>query len=312
MKIIQSYWSKPMRINDNTEAVYRSNGGWCKKIYFYASWALSCLRLAKMYDDVELYTDSYGKHILYEMLELPYTNVSTDLECLDSLNHNLWAFGKIYTYSLQSQPFLHVDSDVYMWKKFDDRIMSADVVGQSLEENYVANIDYFNRIEKVLTYIPDAIRNARKTSPNDVIQLNAGILGGNDMAFFREYTREAFMMVDKNYDSLSKLNNHGLSGGQLQRLLIARALYKESNYIFLDEFTNSLDAHNEMEIIEKLQKREKKKTIVIIAHRFSTIKNADQIIAISDGTIKEIGKHEELMNKRGIYYKLMKDQIILE
>lgn len=207
MKIIQSYWSKPMRINDNTEAVYRSNGGWCKKIYFYASWALSCLRLAKMYDDVELYTDSYGKHILYEMLELPYTNVSTDLECLDSLNHNLWAFGKIYTYSLQSQPFLHVDSDVYMWKKFDDRIMSADVVGQSLEENYVANIDYFNRIEKVLTYIPDAIRNARKTSPNDVIQLNAGILGGNDMAFFREYTREAFMMVDKNYDSLSKLNN---------------------------------------------------------------------------------------------------------
>lgn len=71
----------------------------------------------------------------------------------------------------------------------------------------VANIDYFNRIEKVLTYIPDAIRNARKTSPNDVIQLNAGILGGNDMAFFREYTREAFMMVDKNYDSLSKLNN---------------------------------------------------------------------------------------------------------
>lgn len=251
MKIIQSYWSKPMRINDNTEAVYRSNGGWCKKIYFYASWALSCLRLAKMYDDVELYTDSYGKHILYEMLELPYTNVSTDLECLDSLNHNLWAFGKIYTYSLQSQPFLHVDSDVYMWKKFDDRIMSADVVGQSLEENYVANIDYFNRIEKVLTYIPDAIR-------------------------------------------------------------IARALYKESNYIFLDEFTNSLDAHNEMEIIEKLQKRKKKKTIVIIAHRFSTIKNADQIIAISDGTIKEIGKHEELMNKRGIYYKLMKDQIILE
>jgi hypothetical protein len=207
MKIIQSYWSKPMRINDNTEAVYRSNGGWCKKIYFYASWALSCLRLAKMYDDVELYTDSYGKHILYEMLELPYTNVSTDLECLDSLNHNLWAFGKIYTYSLQSQPFLHVDSDVYMWKKFDDRIMSADVVGQSLEENYVANIDYFNRIEKVLTYIPDAIRNARKTSPNDVIQLNAGILGGNDMAFFREYTREAFMMVDKNYDSLLKLNN---------------------------------------------------------------------------------------------------------
>lgn len=196
-----------MRINDNTEAVYRSNGGWCKKIYFYASWALSCLRLAKMYDDVELYTDSYGKHILYEMLELPYTNVSTDLECLDSLNHNLWAFGKIYTYSLQSQPFLHVDSDVYMWKKFDDRIMSADVVGQSLEENYVANIDYFNRIEKVLTYIPDAIRNARKTSPNDVIQLNAGIFGGNDMAFFREYTREGFMMVDKNYDSLSKLNN---------------------------------------------------------------------------------------------------------
>lgn len=118
--------------------------------------------------------------------------------------------------------------------------------------------------------------------------------------------------LPKKYQTIIGKEGHGLSGGQLQRLLIARALYKESNYIFLDEFTNSLDAHNEMEIIEKLQKRKKKKTIVIIAHRFSTIKNADQIIAISDGTIKEIGKHEELMNKRGIYYKLMKDQIILE
>lgn len=78
--------------------------------------------------------------------------------------------------------------------------------------------------------------------------------------------------LPKKYQTIIGKEGHGLSGGQLQRLLIARALYKESNYIFLDEFTNSLDAHNEMEIIEKLQKRKKKKTIVIIAHRFSTIK----------------------------------------
>ena len=117
--------------------------------------------------------------------------------------------------------------------------------------------------------------------------------------------------LPKKYQTIIGKEGQGLSSGQRQRLLIARALYKESNYIFLDEFTNSLDAHNETGIIENLKKQNHHKTIVIIAHRFSTIKNADQIIVISDGTIKEIGKHNNLMKKKGVYYKLMKEQILL-
>jgi ATP-binding cassette subfamily B protein len=103
----------------------------------------------------------------------------------------------------------------------------------------------------------------------------------------------------------------GLSTGQKQRLLIARAVYKNPKILFFDEATSALDANNEKIIMENLNKFFKNKTVVIIAHRLSTVKNADQIVVLEKGRIAEIGNHDQLVNKKGKYYQLVKNQLEL-
>lgn len=90
-----------------------------------------------------------------------------------------------------------------------------------------------------------------------------------------------------------------------------RTYYKNPDYIFLDEATNSLDANNERSIVENLNKLYKGKTVVIVAHRLSTVKNADQIVVIDHGKVVEVGNHESLTAKRGAYYNLVKNQLEL-
>lgn len=104
---------------------------------------------------------------------------------------------------------------------------------------------------------------------------------------------------------------NGISAGQKQRILIARAVYKNPEYIFLDEATNSLDANNEKAIMEKLDEFFKNKTVVVVAHRLSTVRNADNIIVLNNGEITEQGTHEELTGKKGEYYQLVKNQLEL-
>lgn len=104
---------------------------------------------------------------------------------------------------------------------------------------------------------------------------------------------------------------HGLSQGQKQRILIARSVYKNPKYIFFDEATNSLDASNERMILENLQEFFKGRTAVVVAHRLSTVKNADQIIVLEKGNVVEVGTHKELTAKMGAYYTLVKNQLEL-
>lgn len=102
-----------------------------------------------------------------------------------------------------------------------------------------------------------------------------------------------------------------LSGGQRQRLLIARAVYKNPEFLFFDEATSALDANNERIIIDNLDQFCEGKTVVVIAHRLSTVKNADQIVVLDQGEIKEIGTHEGLIANKGYYYQLIKNQLEL-
>ncbi len=106
-------------------------------------------------------------------------------------------------------------------------------------------------------------------------------------------------------------DGQGLSTGQKQRLLIARAVYKEPDFIFFDEATNALDATNERTIMDNLGTFFKGKTVVIVAHRLSTVKNADQIVVLEKGEIAETGTHKELVEKKGAYYNLVRDQLEL-
>ena len=107
------------------------------------------------------------------------------------------------------------------------------------------------------------------------------------------------------------MEGHGVSTGQRQRLLIARAAYKNAPYLFFDEATNSLDANNERTIMERLNTLFAGKTVVIVAHRLSTVKNADNIVVLDGGKIVESGSHKELIAKQGAYYQLVKNQLEL-
>lgn len=113
------------------------------------------------------------------------------------------------------------------------------------------------------------------------------------------------------YNTKIGMEGVGLSTGQKQRILIARAVYKNPDFLFFDEATSALDAHNEKVIMEKLDMFFQNKTVVVIAHRLSTVKNADQIVVLEKGKIIEKGSHSELVDKRGSYYTLVKNQLEL-
>jgi ATP-binding cassette, subfamily B, bacterial len=113
------------------------------------------------------------------------------------------------------------------------------------------------------------------------------------------------------YNTKIGASGNGLSGGQKQRILIARAVYKNPRYIFFDEATSALDAENEKIIHDNLQEFFKGKTVVIIAHRLSTVKNADNIVVLKKGEIVESGSHKKLVEKKDEYFNLVKNQLEL-
>ena len=114
------------------------------------------------------------------------------------------------------------------------------------------------------------------------------------------------------YNTKIGMEGNGISQGQRQRILIARAVYKNPEFIFLDEATNSLDSNNESVIMHNLQKFYEGKTVVIVAHRLSTVRHADNIIVMDEGHIVEEGTHEELIRTHGVYYSLVHNQLDLE
>lgn len=119
------------------------------------------------------------------------------------------------------------------------------------------------------------------------------------------------MSLPLKYNTLIGRDGVGLSQGQKQRILIARAVYKNPSFIFLDEATNALDAKNERAIVENLNEFYQGRTVIVVAHRLSTVKNADQIVVLDAGKVVETGNHASLIEKQGAYYNLVKNQLEL-
>lgn len=117
--------------------------------------------------------------------------------------------------------------------------------------------------------------------------------------------------LTSDYNTMIGMEGIGLSSGQKQRILIARAIYKNPDFLFFDEATSALDSKNENEIMNQLDKFFENRTVVVVAHRLSTVKNADQIVVLDKGEIVETGIHQDLVDKEGYYYDLIKNQLEL-
>ena len=140
--------------------------------------------------------------------------------------------------------------------------------------------------------------------------------GEIDMARLEEAARIAnihdyVVGLPLKYNTMIGRDGVGLSQGQKQRILIARAVYRDPSFIFLDEATNALDARNERAIVENLQNFYSGRTVIVVAHRLSTVKNADHIIVLDGGRVVESGDHASLIEKRGAYYTLVRNQLEL-
>ena len=147
--------------------------------------------------------------------------------------------------------------------------------------------------------------------------LNNIAVGDNDIDYERVVSAAHLACIDTFINSLPMGYNtqigadgHGLSSGQKQRMLIA--IYKNARYIFLDEATNSLDANNEKCIMQNLDTFFKHRTVVVVAHRLSTVRNADNIIVLSHGKIVEQGTHNDLVAAKGVYFELVRNQLLLD
>lgn len=197
MKIIHSYWSKPY-----IKATREGYGGWSDKGYHYMSQALSCLKYKEFYR-TELVTDTKGYEVLIEFLKLPYDNVSIILDEINDYSEDYWALGKLYSYKIQDEPFIHVDSDSYIWDKFPENIETGNLIAQQLEIGYESNTAFYIDLENQLKYIPESITNYHSANI-EITQINAGIFGGSDIQLIRKFVDEAFNFIVLNpYDKLS-------------------------------------------------------------------------------------------------------------
>jgi len=209
MRIIQSFWSKPINSKFENNLLNRSSGGWRSKKVFYMAWALSCLQLKRVYPNIELelVTDSEGKKVLIDRMKLPYDSVSLELDGLNEYDENLWAIGKIRTYNLQKEPFIHVDGDVFIWGNILDGTFQKELCAQSIDNRTW----YYSKSAKMVldhfTYLPSDIKNYLKSEP--IYGVNAGILGGRNIEFIQEYSSMAMDLVNRNRANLKKKDmNH--------------------------------------------------------------------------------------------------------
>lgn len=192
MKAIWSFWSKPF------EAHRRFS--WPSERHHLFAWVLSVETARQHYPDTSLITDDAGARMLVDRLGLPFTHVSTELNTLASYNPDWWALGKIYSYRMQTQPFVHIDSDVFLWKPLPARLECADVFAQN-PEPISASTPYYQpeRFARALSqttggWLPEEWHWYQRTHHNRAE--GCGIFGGNRIDFINLFAIGALRLIE--------------------------------------------------------------------------------------------------------------------
>ncbi|MGB3180231.1 MAG: DUF6734 family protein [Cyclobacteriaceae bacterium] len=194
MKVLHSFWSKPGRASEGN----RIAGGWANPVYYYMSWALSCLQFRTYYDHVELVTDTFGKKILVDLIGLPYTQVSTALDELEDFPTDLWTMGKFRAYALQKEPFIHADGDVFLFRPLANDLLESPLVAQHMEVDYPYYKSILQQVRQNFTFIPAYITKNIASYGLSANAYNAGIIGGQDLDFMQHYVQEATTFLESN------------------------------------------------------------------------------------------------------------------
>ena len=239
LKIVQSFWSAPTlaksgskKSEEIVEILERKTGGWLDKKYNYISWALSCLTFRKHYSEVELITDNRGKQLLIDRLGLPYTNVIVSLDKLNHQHLGLWATAKLHAYKVQKKPFIHADSDIFIWERFSDEIETASLVSQNQEVNFEGYNIIWKQVLNHCKYIPSYL--VQDYSKDNIVRAcNAGIFGGSDIDFLHAFVNEAQLFISNNESVFSKIDvgHFGLIYEQYLFSCFARANNKSVTYL---------------------------------------------------------------------------------
>ena len=192
MRAVWSFWSTP----------YREAQGWQwrRPLHHFLAWGLSLHLARRHYPETVLVTDSEGKALLIDTLGLSFCRVSTELDCLGDVDPGLWALGKLVAISAQDAPFVHLDTDVFMWRPLPVRLMGAPVLGQHLENFHVADEWSGARIiEEAFASaglaLPAEWEWARSLWGRRIHQVNCGIVGGTNVEFIRYYAKLALDLV---------------------------------------------------------------------------------------------------------------------
>ena len=235
MNIIQTFY-----VNADKD-LFRASFGWAAPEYHMMGWALSCLQLNEIYGNITLFANSQAAHLLIDTLKLPYSKVHLTLNKLTLPHPDLWALPKIYTYSLQEQPFLHIDGDVFLFEPFNPNLLNGELIAQNVE---VATEKHYMHAQKELmrnlTYFPTCIKKDFE-SKDPILACNAGIIGGNNVLFFRDYTTLAFDYIFKNIDSFKYINKGIFNVFFEQHLFYALAKEKDITInVFFDGIVNDV------------------------------------------------------------------------
>lgn len=183
---------------------FKNSFGWAAPEYHLMSWVFSSLQLQKIYLNVELFANSRAAELLIDILDLPYSKVNITHDNLKLANDNLWALPKVFTYSLQGEPFVHIDGDVFLFDQLPKALIKSELIAQNIEEA----TDYYMSTQKELmaefTYFPPCVQNDF-FSLVPIRAVNAGILGVNNISFIKEYTSLAFEYIARNLKHLSSI-----------------------------------------------------------------------------------------------------------